>query len=84
MDVGEVAVGGSGSVTATVTASRDVTITGVGTPTGSAFSASADGLPRTLRAGESYTVRVAFSPAVPGPDTSALTFTTNLVTVRSG
>ncbi|MER6098512.1 choice-of-anchor D domain-containing protein [Streptomyces sp. NPDC001728] len=78
VDAGEVAVGGTGSVTATVTASRDVTITGVGTPAGSAFSASADALPRTLRAGESYTVRVAFSPTVPGPDTSALTFTTDL------
>ncbi|WP_426404766.1 choice-of-anchor D domain-containing protein [Streptomyces sp. R-07] len=78
VDAGEVAVGATGTATATVTATRDVTITGVSTPAGSAFSVSSAGLPRTLRAGETHTAQVSFSPAAPGPDTSALTFATDL------
>ncbi|MFF5763903.1 choice-of-anchor D domain-containing protein [Streptomyces tanashiensis] len=78
VDAGEVAVGATGTVTATVTATRDVTITGVSTPAGSAFSAASAGLPRTLRAGETHTAQVSFAPTVPGPDTSALTFATDL------
>ncbi|MFF0473756.1 choice-of-anchor D domain-containing protein [Streptomyces sp. NPDC004284] len=78
VDAGEVAVGATGTVTATVTATRDVTITGVRTPAGGAFSASSTGLPRTLRAGQTHTAQVSFSPSGPGPDTSALTFTTDL------
>ncbi|MFE4619410.1 choice-of-anchor D domain-containing protein [Streptomyces sp. NPDC056747] len=78
VDAGEVAVGSAGSVTATVTATRDVTITGVSTPAGGPFSATSAGLPRTLRAGETHTAQVTFSPTAPGPDTSALTFATDL------
>lgn len=78
VDAGQVAVGSTGTVTATVTATRDVTITGVSTPAGSAFSASSTGLPRTLRAGETHTAQVSFSPTAPGPDTSSLTFATDL------
>ncbi|MFB7452767.1 choice-of-anchor D domain-containing protein [Streptomyces sp. NPDC056194] len=78
VDAGEVAVGSTGTATATVTATRDVTITGVSTPAGSAFSASSAGLPRTLRAGDTHTVQVSFSPTSPGPDTSSLTFATDL------
>ncbi|MEX0172651.1 choice-of-anchor D domain-containing protein [Streptomyces sp. LMG1-1-1.1] len=78
VDVGDVAVGASGTATATVTATRDVTLTGVRTPAGSAFSAASAGLPRTLRAGETHTAQVTFSPTSPGADTSALTFSTNV------
>ncbi|MGW8352285.1 choice-of-anchor D domain-containing protein [Streptomyces wedmorensis] len=77
VDVGDAAVGGSRTATATVTATRDVTLTGVSTPAGSRFSATSAGLPRTLRAGETHTAQVTFSPTSPGADTSGLTFATN-------
>ncbi|MFB7512208.1 choice-of-anchor D domain-containing protein [Streptomyces sp. NPDC056144] len=78
VDVGDVAVGASGTATATVTATRDVTVSAVGTPGGSPFTVSAVGLPRALRTGESFSAQVRFAPTVPGPDTSAVTFTTDL------
>ncbi|MFJ3904929.1 choice-of-anchor D domain-containing protein [Streptomyces sp. NPDC090025] len=78
VDFGKVAVGASGSAEATVTATRDLTLTAVRTPADSAFTARPTGLPRTLRTGDTYTVPVGFAPTAPGPDSSVLTFTTDL------
>ncbi|MFF5013351.1 choice-of-anchor D domain-containing protein [Streptomyces sp. NPDC001165] len=78
VDFGKVAVGTTGHATATVTATRDLTINAVRTPSGSAFSAAPTGLPRTLRTGETYSVPVSFSPTSPGPDNAIVTFSTNV------
>ncbi|MFI8521121.1 choice-of-anchor D domain-containing protein [Streptomyces sp. NPDC085481] len=78
VDFGKVAVGSSGSATATVKATRDVTIDAVRTPAGGAFTARPTGLPRTLHAGDTYSVPVSFAPTGPGPAASVLTFATNL------
>ncbi|MFE1377584.1 choice-of-anchor D domain-containing protein [Streptomyces sp. NPDC058740] len=78
VDLGKVAVGSTGSATAKVTATRDVTISAVTTPAGSAFTASPTGLPRTLHNGDTYSVPVTFAPTAPGPDSSVLTFATDL------
>ncbi|MEV6329021.1 choice-of-anchor D domain-containing protein [Streptomyces sp. NPDC051909] len=78
VDFGQVAVGSSGTATATVTATRDVTVDAVTTPAGSAFTARPTGLPRTLRTGETYSVPVTFAPTAPGADSSVLTFATDL------
>ncbi|MEV5969402.1 choice-of-anchor D domain-containing protein [Streptomyces sp. NPDC051921] len=78
VDFGRVAVGGSANATATVTATRDVTINAVTTPAGSAFTAAPTGLPRTLRAGDTYSVPVRFAPTAPGPDSSFITVSTGV------
>ncbi|MFI8961735.1 choice-of-anchor D domain-containing protein [Streptomyces sp. NPDC053493] len=78
VDFGKVAVGSTGTTTVTVTATRDVTVNAVTLPAGGAFAANPAGLPRTLRTGETYSVPVSFSPAAPGPDSTALTFATDL------
>ncbi|MFI8825347.1 choice-of-anchor D domain-containing protein [Streptomyces sp. NPDC053431] len=78
VDFGQVAVGTTASATATVTATRDVTITSVTTPAGSAFTASPTGLPRTLGAGQSYSVPVRFAPTAAGPDNSFVTVSTDV------
>ncbi|MET9381675.1 choice-of-anchor D domain-containing protein [Streptomyces sp. NPDC002928] len=78
VDFGKVPVGDTDQATATVTATRDVTISGVSTPSGSAFSAAPTGLPRTLHTGDSYSVPVSFSPTEPGPDNAVLTFHTDI------
>ncbi|GAA2769529.1 Ig-like domain-containing protein [Streptomyces showdoensis] len=78
LDFGKVAVGSTGAATATVTATRDVTIGAVTTPAGGAFTASPAGLPRTLHNGDTYSVPVSFAPTAPGPDSSVLTFATDL------
>ncbi|WP_307623791.1 choice-of-anchor D domain-containing protein [Streptomyces sp. V3I7] len=77
VDFGQVAVGDTGRATATVTATRDVTIDAVRTPAGGPFSAAPTGLPRTLHTGDSYSVPVSFAPTAPGPVNSVLTFATN-------
>ncbi|MGW4160791.1 choice-of-anchor D domain-containing protein [Streptomyces sp. NPDC004788] len=78
VDFGKVAVGSTGNATATVTATRDVTVNSASTPSGSAFSASPSGLPRTLHAGDTYSVPVSFAPTTPGSDSSVLTLATDL------
>lgn len=78
VDFGRVAVGTTGTATAKVTATRDVTITAVGAPSGSKFSAAPTGLPVTLHTGDTYSVPVSFKPTAPGADSSVLTFTTDL------
>ncbi|MGW5664935.1 choice-of-anchor D domain-containing protein [Streptomyces sp. NPDC003758] len=84
VDFGKVPVGSTAKATATVTATRDVTITAVSTPSGSRFSAAPTGLPRTLHAGDTYSVPVTFSPTSTGADSSVLNFTTNLGTIGIG
>ncbi|XIE81135.1 choice-of-anchor D domain-containing protein [Streptomyces sp. SBR177] len=78
VDLGQVPVGSTGTATATVTATRDVTISAVTTPSGSAFTTRPTGLPRTLRTGDTYSVPVTFAPTAPGADSSVLTFATDL------
>ncbi|MFF8602437.1 choice-of-anchor D domain-containing protein [Streptomyces sp. NPDC015232] len=78
VDLGQVPVGSTGTATATVTATRDVTVNAVTTPTGSAFTTRPTGLPRTLRTGDTYSVPVTFAPTAPGADSSVLTFATDL------
>ena len=78
VDFGKVPVGATGHASVKVTATRDVTVTAVGTPSGSPFSAAPAGLPVTLHAGDTYAVQVAFAPTTPGPAGSVLTFTTDL------
>ena len=84
VDVGKVAVGSTGQATAKVTATKDVTITAVGTPSDSAFSAAPTGLPVTLHAGDTYSVPVSYAPTTPGADSSVLTFTTDAGAVGLG
>ncbi len=84
VDLGDVPVGDTGRSTATVTATRDVTIKAVNTPADSAFSAAPTGLPRTLRTGQSYSLPVSFSPTSPGPDNAVLSFSTDLGTTGLG
>ncbi|GGN86709.1 hypothetical protein GCM10011579_078800 [Streptomyces albiflavescens] len=77
VDFGRVAVGSTGHATAKVTATQDVTITAVTTPSGTRFSAAPTGLPVTLHSGDTYSVPVSFAPTTSGADSSVLTFTTN-------
>ncbi|MET8536262.1 choice-of-anchor D domain-containing protein [Streptomyces sp. NPDC005065] len=84
VDIGKVPVGSTGKATAKVTATRDVKITAVGTPSGSKFSAAPTGLPVTLHTGDTYSVPVSFSPTTSGADSSVLTFTTDLGAIGLG
>ncbi|MGI5460591.1 choice-of-anchor D domain-containing protein [Streptomyces sp. CA-249302] len=84
VDLGKVPVGESGQGTATVTATRDVTISGVSTPSGSQFAAAPTGLPRTLHTGDTYSLPVTFSPTTPGADTSVLSFATDVGDIGLG
>ncbi|WP_330308751.1 MULTISPECIES: choice-of-anchor D domain-containing protein [unclassified Streptomyces] len=84
VDLGQVAVGSTGEATAKVTATQDVTITAVGTPSGSQFSAAPTGLPVTLHEGDTYSVPVSFAPTTPGADSSVLTFTTDAGAIGLG
>lgn len=80
---GNVAVGAAKTLDITVTATRTVTIGAVDT-TGGSFTATAVGLPRTLTAGQAYTVPVTFAPATPGPASAVLALHTNLATFDFG
>ncbi|MGW7385845.1 choice-of-anchor D domain-containing protein [Streptomyces sp. NPDC054794] len=84
VDFGKVQVGSTGKATATVTATRDVTVTAVSTQSGSRFSAAPTGLPATLHAGDTYSVPVSFSPTTSGADSSVLNFTTDAGTIGLG
>ncbi|GAA3377782.1 hypothetical protein GCM10020367_54820 [Streptomyces sannanensis] len=84
VDFGKVPVGSTGTATAKVTATRDVTITAVRTPAGSKFSAAPTGLPVTLHTGDTYSVPVSFSPTTSGADSSVLTLTTDLGAIGLG
>ncbi|MGF1425835.1 choice-of-anchor D domain-containing protein [Kitasatospora sp. LaBMicrA B282] len=74
VDFGNVAVGATGSASATITANRTVTITA--TTTGAPFGANPPSLPTTLTAGQSLTVPLTFSPTTPGPAVGQLTVST--------
>lgn len=77
-DFGKVSVGTTGHATATVTATRDVTVTAVGTTAGGPFAAAPSGLPVTLHSGQSYSIPVSFAPTAPGAASGVLTLSTNL------
>ena len=75
---GNVAVGSSGTATATLTATRDVTITGVSASAPFSAGTTTPSLPVSLTAGQTLTVPVTFSPTTWGADTSELTVTTDV------
>ncbi|MFE0459103.1 choice-of-anchor D domain-containing protein [Kitasatospora sp. NPDC058965] len=82
VDFGNVAVGGTGGATATVTATRAVTITAIGAA--APFGAAPAGLPVTLAQGQSYSVLVSFAPTAPGGAIGNLTITTTTGTTGLG
>ncbi|TVT17109.1 choice-of-anchor D domain-containing protein, partial [Amycolatopsis rhizosphaerae] len=73
-DFGSTAVGGTENATVTVTANRDLTVTGVSTA--SPFAASLS-TPVTLTKGQTLDVPVSFTPATWGAATGTLTFATD-------
>lgn len=75
-DFGSVAVGASAQKSVTVTAVRDVTVTGVST-SGDGFGAGAVTLPAQLRTGQTLTVPVSFTPGTPTSLSGALNFATS-------
>ncbi|MBR7826113.1 choice-of-anchor D domain-containing protein [Actinospica sp. MGRD01-02] len=75
---GNVAVGSTGTTTATLTATRDVTITGVSANAPFSAGTTTPSLPTSLTAGQTLTVPVTFSPTTWGADTSELTVTTDV------
>jgi hypothetical protein len=74
-DFGSAAVGSKANGTVTVTATTDVTVTGVSTQ--APFAATPPTLPATLLKGQVLTVPVSFAPSTWGTATAALTFTTS-------
>jgi Bacterial lectin/Bacterial Ig domain/Abnormal spindle-like microcephaly-assoc'd, ASPM-SPD-2-Hydin len=76
VDVGQVGVGGQGSGTATLSASRPITVTGVSTT--APFSTGAISLPVTLQPGNTINVPITFAPTAPGAASSTLTLSTDL------
>ncbi|MGI5246030.1 lectin-like domain-containing protein [Dactylosporangium sp. CA-139066] len=73
VDLGNVAVGQTGTGTVTATATRAITVTAVSTS--APFGATPPALPVTLAAGQKITVPVSFSPTAPGSATGLLRFT---------
>lgn len=72
------AVGSTAQSTVTLTATRDVVVTGA--KTSSAYfgvDTSGVSLPRTLAAGDTLTLPVTFTPSVPGAATAILSLTTD-------
>ena len=74
-DFGTIRVGRTGSATATITATQDVTITGV--TADAPFTVTPPSLPTSLTTGQTLTVPVAFTPTTWGAASGALTFTTD-------
>lgn len=72
VDFGQVAVGATGSATATVTATRAVTVTAI--TAGAPFSATPPALPAALNTADTLAVPVGFAPTGPGGATGTLTF----------
>ncbi|HEV7897610.1 MAG TPA: choice-of-anchor D domain-containing protein [Planosporangium sp.] len=69
---GSVNVSQTGTATVKATATRAVTVTGVSTS--APFAATPPALPVTLKAGETISVPVSFSPSAPGSFTGTLKF----------
>jgi len=77
LDVGNVAVGASGSANGTLTATgANVTVTAA-TTDNSVFTVGGLSLPLTILAGQSIPFTITFSPGVTGAVTAALTITSN-------
>ncbi|MDH6114955.1 hypothetical protein P3T36_006466 [Kitasatospora sp. MAP12-15] len=74
VDFGNVAVGSTGTGTATLTASSAVTITGISA--GAPFAATPPTLPVSLTAGQQLSVPVSFAPTAAGGLSGQLTVTT--------
>lgn len=75
VDFGNVDVNTTGSATAVLTASKDVTITAVGAS--APFGATAPTLPVSLTSGQQLQVPVSFTPTAAGGASGALTVTTS-------
>ncbi|HTJ70495.1 MAG TPA: choice-of-anchor D domain-containing protein [Actinospica sp.] len=75
---GNVAVGSSGTATATLTATRNVTVTGVSAVAPFSAGTPSPSLPVSLTAGQSLTVPVTFSPTTWGAENAELTVTTDV------
>ncbi|MFI5911758.1 choice-of-anchor D domain-containing protein [Dactylosporangium sp. NPDC051541] len=73
LDLGNVAVGQSGTGTVTATATRTITVSAVNAA--APFAATPPALPVTLTAGQTISVPVRFSPTGPGSASGLLNFT---------
>ncbi|MFJ7249464.1 choice-of-anchor D domain-containing protein [Kitasatospora sp. NPDC098652] len=69
------ALGASGTADLTVTATKPLTVTHVGTT--APFAVSTPSLPRTMAAGDTLTVPVTFSPTAPGTAPGIITLETD-------
>ena len=79
VDFGSVPVGTTAAATATVTATRTVRITAIGTT--APFAATPPALPITLTAGQTLSTPVTYSPTTTGGTTGTLTYTTDVGTL---
>jgi Abnormal spindle-like microcephaly-assoc'd, ASPM-SPD-2-Hydin/PQQ-like domain len=81
---GNVAVGSTGSATATLTASRTVTVSSVTTAAPFATGTTIPALPVTLTAGQTLTVPVTFTPTSWGATTGTISLVTDQGTLAFG
>jgi hypothetical protein len=81
---GQVAVGSTGSSTATLTANKTVTVSAVSAAAPFAAGTPTPALPVTLTAGQTLTVPVSYSPTAWGGSTGALSLTTDAGTINVG
>lgn len=81
-DLGSVPVGSTGAGSVTLTASQDLTVTGV-TAT-APFTAAPGTLPRTMATGDRYTVPLTVTPTAAGAVSGSLTVSTTAGTVGVG
>ena len=79
VDVGSVPVGTTGQGSATVRASRTLTISRISAP--APFGVTPPSLPVTLQTGQTLSVPVRFTPTGPGQATAVLSFVTDVATI---
>jgi hypothetical protein len=82
--LGQVAVGSSGTATATLTAAKTVTVSAVSAASPFSAGTTTPSLPVTLTAGQTISVPVGYSPTTWGADTGALSLTTDAGTINVG
>jgi hypothetical protein len=81
---GNVAVGATGSATATLTANTTVTVSAISAAAPYTTGASTPALPVTLTAGQSLSVPITFTPTTWGANTGQLTLTTDQGQIELG
>jgi hypothetical protein len=84
VSLGQVSVGSTGSATATLTASKTVTVSAVSAAAPFSTGTSTPTLPVTLTAGQTISVPVSYSPTTWGANTGALSLTTDSGTINVG